>query len=328
MYKILSKQIFTSGKYSLVPIRFKDRYDIMKWRNEQIYHLRQTKPLTIEDQDNYFEHVVSKLFDEERPSQILFSFLEDEICIGYGGLVHINWDDNNAEISFIIKSSKEDSIIKYWEVYLNLIKIIAFKEIHLHKIYTFAFDVRPNIYVALVNCGFKQECRLIEHSKVNGVYTDVVFHSFINPCKSFISRKANFDDMILLFDLANDKDVRANSLNSNLISYEDHRLWFTNKINDENCHIYIYLNKFNDLIGQIRIELIDNEWVINYSINKNYRKLGLGCLFIKNLLEKYPNQIFKGFVKTENIASIKVFQNTGFQQIFKDGNIITFVIHT
>ena len=62
----------------------------MKWRNEQIYHLRQAKPLTAEDQKNYFSNVVSKLYDQEKPAQILFSFLKDGKCIGYGGLVGYN----------------------------------------------------------------------------------------------------------------------------------------------------------------------------------------------------------------------------------------------
>ena len=75
-YKVLNKQIFTEGAYSLVPIRFEDRMGIMKWRNEQIYHLRQSKPLTEEDQNNYFKNVVSKLFDQEQPQKKLFSFLE------------------------------------------------------------------------------------------------------------------------------------------------------------------------------------------------------------------------------------------------------------
>ena len=97
-YKVLNKQVFTQGEYKLVPIRFEDRWDIMKWRNEQIYHLRQSKPLTKEDQDHYFNNVASKLFEQEQPSQILFSFLRNDICIGYGGLVHINWVDKHAEI--------------------------------------------------------------------------------------------------------------------------------------------------------------------------------------------------------------------------------------
>jgi hypothetical protein len=65
-YKALNKQFFSNGRYSLVPIRFEDRYNIMQWRNEQIYHLRQAKPLTQEDQDAYFENVVAKLFDQEQ----------------------------------------------------------------------------------------------------------------------------------------------------------------------------------------------------------------------------------------------------------------------
>ena len=76
IYKVLNKQIFTFGPYTLVPIRFEDRYEIMKWRNEQIYHLRQIKPLTFEDQENYFKNIVLNLFVHEQPNQILFSLLE------------------------------------------------------------------------------------------------------------------------------------------------------------------------------------------------------------------------------------------------------------
>src|SRR5690554_7644655 len=101
-YKVLSKQVYTAGNYSLVPIRMEDRFDIMKWRNEQIYHLRQSKPLTLEDQNHYFNNIVTKLFGQEQPTQILFSCLEGDRCIGYGGLVHINWLDKNAEVSFIM----------------------------------------------------------------------------------------------------------------------------------------------------------------------------------------------------------------------------------
>ena len=75
-YKVLHNQIFTSDAFSIVPIRYGDRMSILKWRNEQIYHLRQDKPLTEEDQEIYFNTVVNKLFDQEHPSQILFSYME------------------------------------------------------------------------------------------------------------------------------------------------------------------------------------------------------------------------------------------------------------
>lgn len=103
-YKVLQQNSFSYGSISIVPIRYEDRFDIMKWLNEQIYHLRQKQPLTVEDQDNYFTNIVSKLFDQDQPNQILFSYLENDTCIGYGGLVHINWIDQNAEISFIMNT--------------------------------------------------------------------------------------------------------------------------------------------------------------------------------------------------------------------------------
>ena len=94
----------------------------MKWRNEQIYHLRQKRPLSADDQENYFANVVNKLFDQDKPEQILFSFLQGDTCIGYGGLVHINWVDNNAEISFIMDTGLEkEHFEKYWS-FLNYVR--------------------------------------------------------------------------------------------------------------------------------------------------------------------------------------------------------------
>ena len=180
-YKALNKQIFTSGIYSLVPIRFEDRYEIMQWRNEQIYHLRQAKPLNKEDQDTYFKHVVLKLFDQEQPNQILFSFLEDDICIGYGGLVHINWVDKNAEVSFIINTKLESEYFSlHWNNYLQLLRQVAFDILDLHKTYVYAFDLRPQLYLALEEAGYFFDCRLTEHCFYDSVYKDVVIYSFIN----------------------------------------------------------------------------------------------------------------------------------------------------
>ena len=99
-YRILSKSKFSRMGFRIVPLRMEDRFMIMKWRNEQLYHLRQKKKLTKKDQDNYFNAVVNELFDKEFPEQILFSFIHSKKCVGYGGLVHIDWENKNAEISF------------------------------------------------------------------------------------------------------------------------------------------------------------------------------------------------------------------------------------
>ena len=180
-YSCLNKQTFSNGSHTLVPIRLEDRYDIMRWRNEQIYHLRQNNHLTKEDQDKYFENIVVKLFDQEHPNQILFSFLEYGNCIGYGGLVHINWLDKNAEISFIMDTYLEVyRFQEIWQIFLILIQEVAFDELSLHKIYTYAFDLRPHLYDALEYSGFLREARLKDHVLIEGGIRDIVIHSKFN----------------------------------------------------------------------------------------------------------------------------------------------------
>jgi RimJ/RimL family protein N-acetyltransferase len=153
----------------------------MNWRNEQIYHLRQQKPLTAEDQERYFNTVVAELFKQEYPGQVLFSYLEDGKCIGYGGLVHINWKDKYAEISFIINTKLEkDFFQQHWVTYLSLIEKVAFEGLGLHKIFTYAFDLRPHLYKAVEAAGYIQEARLKEHCLFEGKYIDVLIHSKIN----------------------------------------------------------------------------------------------------------------------------------------------------
>jgi RimJ/RimL family protein N-acetyltransferase len=179
-YKILKNQRFEAGDYALVPIRQEDRYDIMKWRNQQMYHLRQRELLTPALQDRYFAEVVAGLFEQEQPSQILFSFLKRGECVGYGGLVHINWVDRHAELSFIMDTSLEPyRFDEIWSAFLPLIEEVAFGELKLHKINTYAFDLRPHLYPLLERQGFVQEARLREHLLLNGTFTDVVIHAKI-----------------------------------------------------------------------------------------------------------------------------------------------------
>ena len=180
-YKVLKKQDFKLDDFCLTPIRHEDRYDIMKWRNEQIYHLRQSEPLTVEQQDNYFNTTIAPLFNEEKPNQILFSFLKANKCIGYGGLVHINWIDKNAEVSFVMDTKLEKKeFSKNWSEYLYLIEKVAFNQLGLRKLYVFAFDLRPHLYSTLENNSYFLDARLREHCLFDDEFIDVVIYSKLN----------------------------------------------------------------------------------------------------------------------------------------------------
>jgi hypothetical protein len=150
-YKALeNKNFFSFNDFSLIPIRYEDRYQIMEWRNEQIYHLRQEKVLSKQNQDNYFKKIVFPLFNEKYPKQILFSFLKSKKLVGYGGLVHINRQLKRAEISFVINTSLEKKyFFEYWDTFLKLIEQIALNLLDIKNIFTYAFDLRPELYEVL-----------------------------------------------------------------------------------------------------------------------------------------------------------------------------------
>lgn len=180
-YKVLNRNNYESGEYKIIPLRSEDRYDIMKWRNEQIYHLRQNSPLKKEEQDFYFDHVVSELFEQDQPNQMLFSYLKNNECIGYGGLVHINWIDKNAEVSFIMNTDLEvNSFDLHWTNFLEMLETLAFEELKFHKLYIYAFDLRPHLYQCLTKNNYFKDAVLAEHCYYNEQFLDVVIHSKLN----------------------------------------------------------------------------------------------------------------------------------------------------
>jgi RimJ/RimL family protein N-acetyltransferase len=315
-YKVLNKQVCSSGGYSIVPIRMEDRYDIMQWRNEQMYHLRQAELLTEVKQDAYFQNVVTKLFDQEQPNQLLFSFLKGEECIGYGGLVHINWIDKNAEISFIMETQLEkQSFEKNWGLFLDLLEQVAFLELNFHKIFTYAFDIRPQLYKAIEEKSFRKEAILKEHCLFNGKYMDVVIHSKINS--NLKLRKLNNSDKKTTFNWANDSLTRKNSFSSKEIKYSDHSIWFDKKFDDENAYYLIGEIK-NEKIGLVRFDydVSIEAYVIGITIDEKFRGKKLSSSFLEKacekLLETKDSKII-ALIKNTNASSIKAFERAGFK---------------
>lgn len=326
-YKVLNNQILTHGNFSIVPIRLEDKLKIMQWRNEQIYHLRQTNRLTEQDQNNYFENVVAKLFEQEQPNQILFSFLENGECIGYGGLVHINWTDKNAEISFIMQTSLEkERFDEIWIEYLNLLEQIAFTDLKLHKIFTYAFDVRTHLYPMLLQAGYNQEARLKEHCYFAQNFIDVLIHSKINDFLKL--RLATEKDVDLTFDWASNKIIRQYAIQKEEIIFDNHKSWFSKKVVASNC-VYFIAEINATPIGSIRFDIDENnEALLSFLLDPQFHGKGYG----KRILKKGCEEVQKlkelskiiGVVSIDNIPSFKTFKSLGFEQVSERDSYITF----
>jgi UDP-2,4-diacetamido-2,4,6-trideoxy-beta-L-altropyranose hydrolase len=129
-------------------------------------------------------------------------------------------------------------------------------------------------------------------------------------------RRVQEKDCELLWKWANDPIVRQSAFNSKNIPWEDHQTWFLNKWNEAGCIQYIALSEYDVPIGQIRFDIKNAVAEIDYSIDKDFRGMGLGQALLRKGIETLCAQenpiTMRGYVKKENVPSRRSFQGTGF----------------
>lgn len=134
-----------------------------------------------------------------------------------------------------------------------------------------------------------------------------------------VLRYAIYEDMELLFEWANDKEVRRNSFSSHSIAYDEHRDWYERLLQRTDAKQYIFLHSEN-AVGQIRVETQGDIGMISYSICRECRGMGYGTKMLQ-LLAEYVKKDFpclkklQGRVKKENSASQSAFQKAGFRAV-------------
>ncbi|MDA9569475.1 ribosomal-protein-serine acetyltransferase, partial [Flavobacteriaceae bacterium] len=92
------------------------------------------------------------------------------------GLVHINRQLKRAEISLVINTSLEKKyFFEYWDTFLKLIEQIALNLLDIKNIFTYAFDLRPELYEVLNanNFVFVRDEKYIKSGKI----IDVKIHN-------------------------------------------------------------------------------------------------------------------------------------------------------
>jgi len=189
MYRCLSKSSFIQSGYTLTAIRKEDMESIRVWRNEQMDILRQQKVLSPEDQEQYYNTVIVSSFTEEEPKQILFSLFKDAELIGYGGIVHIDWEARNGEISFLIQTERNKNIPQFQEdfsIYLSILERVAYEDLSFEKLYTTCYDLRPYLIETLEQQRYSQEACYKKHRRIGEELVDVLVHAKYRDCQSVI----------------------------------------------------------------------------------------------------------------------------------------------
>jgi RimJ/RimL family protein N-acetyltransferase len=182
VYKCLKENSFKKDDYQIVAIRQQDIENIRIWRNAQIDVLRQKHILTFEAQQQYFQKYVWPTFQQENPLQILFSFLFQNKCIGYGGLTYLDWENARAEVSFLVDPLRAEDDALYQQDFAHFLALlcdVSFKHLHLHRLFSETYAFRQSTLEVFKQLGFKQEGILREHVYKQGKWVDSIMHGLL-----------------------------------------------------------------------------------------------------------------------------------------------------
>jgi len=126
-------------------------------------------------------------------------------------------------------------------------------------------------------------------------------------------------DKRLLWEWANDPDVREVSFSVEPIPWERHRQWFDSKLNDPQCVFLIAINAEEQPVGQVRYEISGPDAVVSMSLDTKFRGQGYGRMMLasasRKLFRNSQAQVIHAFVKPENHVSVNAFLKAGFTDL-------------
>lgn len=173
----------TEGVFAVRAVEPEHIEQIRQWRNAQIDVLRQSHPIAPKEQVDYFARTIWPEKALKTPTNILLILLEGGVPIGYGGLVHIDWNYSRAEISFLLDPAIEQDKEKTRDIFtswIRLMKRLAFDELGLSRLTTETYAMRKLHIDVLEMSGFVCEGRLREHVQVGGEPMDALLHGSLS----------------------------------------------------------------------------------------------------------------------------------------------------
>ena len=125
-YKLLSNLPFKVEQITLNEITPREIEQIRIWRNEQMIVLRQKQLISKDEQIHYFKHNIWNELDSLNPNQILVGIYQTSLFIGYGGLVHIDWGAQSAEVSFLLDTKFSKNLSTYNVIFTEFLRGIEY----------------------------------------------------------------------------------------------------------------------------------------------------------------------------------------------------------
>lgn len=154
-------------EYSLDELKPQDWESIRSWRNAQLSILRQNSPLSFEEQQSYWKKLSGLSLLESRT--LCFSYKQKGQTIGYGGLVHIDFEKSSGEVSTLLDpifAEPSPLFLKLSSIFLELTQNFA-QDLGLQVLTAEIFDHRIEMIRLFHKLGFEVKDYLPKRKQYN-----------------------------------------------------------------------------------------------------------------------------------------------------------------
>jgi RimJ/RimL family protein N-acetyltransferase len=135
-------------------------------------------------------------------------------------------------------------------------------------------------------------------------------------------RDVSLDDSAILHEWRNEPSIRAVSINSESIEIIDHVEWLRGRIEKCKSNPFWIVLLDDQLAGYVRFDRTldaDNIFEVSVLLDQVFRGQGVGALVLKyafqKILEEFGECTIIAEVSTNNIASLNIFVELGFQPL-------------
>lgn len=142
--------------------------------------------------------------------------------------------------------------------------------------------------------------------------------------KIFI-KKVLKSDLNFTFLLRNNKSIRKKFFNTNIISINEHKVWFLKKIKNKK-DLFLVIIKDKNKIGTIRYDKKEFYYEISISLLPKYQSKNIGSEALKASEKILKKGMILSNIKKNNPMSLKFFINNGYSILSKDKKIILYKV--
>jgi UDP-2,4-diacetamido-2,4,6-trideoxy-beta-L-altropyranose hydrolase len=132
-------------------------------------------------------------------------------------------------------------------------------------------------------------------------------------------RRVRAEDCERLWIWRNEELVRAMSLSSEPITWDTHRSWFSAKLADPRCRIFLGINPDERPVGQVRFDLGEHMSAeVSITVGEEWRGHGYGTALLAAGMRKIATagvRVLHALIKPGNATSIGMFERVGFRSV-------------